>query len=49
MHLKRRKFIKQSVASTAGIAAGALLPADLLGRDYSTIPIEEVIVKPVLR
>lgn len=49
MHLKRRNFIKQSVTSAAGLAAGAILPADLLGRDFSKTPIKEMIVKPLPR
>jgi predicted dehydrogenase len=49
MHLKRRNFIKQSVASAAGLAAGAVFPADLLGHDFGKTPIKEMIVKPITR
>lgn len=48
MQAKRRTFLKQSFASAAGIAAAAMLPADLFGRTlHSTNHPEEVIIKPV--
>lgn len=46
MDLKRRNFIKQA---TAGIAAGAMLPAEIFGREYDRNRIEEIIIKPVSR
>lgn len=49
MQIKRRNFLKQSVATAAGLAAGAMLPIDILGRDLSNSRIEEVTVKPVSR
>jgi predicted dehydrogenase len=50
MKSKRRIFLKQSVTSAAGIAAAAMLPADLFGRytSYSE-NFEEVILKPEFR
>jgi predicted dehydrogenase len=44
MPLKRRNFIKQSAA---GLAAGAMFPYELLGREYGRI--EEIIVKQAPR
>jgi predicted dehydrogenase len=47
---KRRNFLKQSVASAAGIAAAAILPADLFGRNINNdLNFEEVILKPEYR
>jgi predicted dehydrogenase len=49
MQIKRRNFIKQSVATAAGLAVGAMLPTDILGHDLSHSRIEEITVKPVPR
>jgi len=49
MQFKRRNFIKKSVASAAGLAAGAMFPADLLGLDHDLTRIKEIVVKPVQR
>lgn len=45
MDLKRRNFIQ----TAAGLAAGAMLPFDLPGREYDRNRIEEIIVKPAPR
>jgi predicted dehydrogenase len=50
MKVKRRNFIKQSVASAAGLTAGAIFPADLFGLDLNNNSrIEEIILKPAPR
>ena len=50
MQIKRRNFLKQSVASAAGLAAGSIFPADLLGRELNgNSRIEEIIIRPAPR
>jgi len=50
MPSRRRNFLKQSFASAAGLAAAAMLPADLFGRDFrNSANFEEVILKPEIR
>src|SRR5512133_1026807 len=49
MQFKRRNFIRQSVATAAGLAAGAMFPAELIGRDLNNARIKEIIVKPGYR
>jgi predicted dehydrogenase len=44
MQYKRRNFIK--LASAAGLAAGAMFPADLIGSDLSGKSFKEIKVKP---
>jgi predicted dehydrogenase len=47
---KRRNFLKQSFASAAGIAAAAMVPEGLFGRNTDNIVnFEEVILKPEYR
>ena len=47
MQIKRRNFIKSSLTSAAGLAAGAILPADLFSRGiYNTSHPKEVIIEP---
>jgi predicted dehydrogenase len=47
MQVKRRSFIKHSVASAAGIAAATMIPADLFSHGlHSTSHPEEIILKP---
>ena len=47
MQVKRRSFLKHSVASAAGIAAASLIPVDLFARGlHSTSHPEEIILKP---
>ena len=50
MQSNRRKFIKQSFASAAGMAAAGMIPADLFGSDlHKTTHTEEIILKPGTR
>jgi predicted dehydrogenase len=50
MQVKRRNFIKHSVASAAGIAAASMIPADLFNRGLNrTSYPEEIILKPESR
>lgn len=50
MQSDRRKFIRQSFASVTGIAAAAMLPGDLFGRDlHRTYYPDEIILKPEKR
>ncbi|MFO7622679.1 MAG: Gfo/Idh/MocA family oxidoreductase [Bacteroidales bacterium] len=50
MKSDRRSFIRQSFASATGMAAGAMIPAHLFGRDlHRSSGMEEIILKPVLR
>jgi len=47
MHIKRRNFIKQSLASAAGLAGAAMLPADLFSNDlYDLSHPKEIIIEP---
>jgi len=47
MDHQRRRFLKRSLASSAGLAAGSILPAGLLGKAYQQdVRFEEVILKP---
>ena len=47
MKVKRRNFLKQSLASSAGIAAAAMFPADLFGGElHKTIHPEIITVNP---
>jgi len=47
MHIKRRNFIKQSLASAAGLAGAAMLPADLFSNDlYDLSHPKEIILEP---
>lgn len=47
MLIKRRNFIKQSLASAAGLATAAMLPADLFSRGiYDTSHPKEIILEP---
>jgi predicted dehydrogenase len=46
MQVKRRNFFKQSVTSAAGIAAGAMFPAEVFGLDlHPTSRPEETVIK----
>ena len=46
MQVKRRSFFKQSITSAAGIAAGAMFPAEVFGYDlHRTNHPEEIILK----
>ncbi len=50
MQFKRRNFIKQSVASAAGLAAGTMFPAGFIGPELnSNSRIEEIIIRPAPR
>ena len=50
MQIKRRNFLKQSLASVAGITATAMFPEDLFGRGFhNTSRPEEIILKPEVR
>jgi predicted dehydrogenase len=50
MQSDRRNFIRKSFASATGIAAAAMLPVDLFGRDLNkTSHPEEIILKPEKR
>jgi predicted dehydrogenase len=50
MQIKRRNFLRQSIASVAGITAAAMFPEDLFGRGiHSTSRPEEIILKPEIR
>jgi predicted dehydrogenase len=50
MQIKRRNFIKNSLASAAGLTTAAMFPADLLGRGISdTSHPNEIIIKPKLQ
>ncbi len=50
MQTTRRSFFRKSVASAAGMAAGAIIPAELYGYDlHRTNRWEEIIVKPEAR
>jgi predicted dehydrogenase len=50
MQSNRRKFLKQSIASAAGIAAAGMIPAELFGRDlHKTSRPQEIILKPEVR
>lgn len=50
MAIKRRNFIKQSAASVAGLAAGAMFPYGLTGTDLnSNSRFEEITIRPVPR
>jgi predicted dehydrogenase len=46
MQFNRRNFLKNSLASAAGITAASMLPAGLFGRELNTSGIEEIILKP---
>lgn len=46
MQFKRRNFIKHSAASAAALAAGAMFPESLFGRDLNHTSIKEMIIKP---
>lgn len=47
MDFNRRKFLRWSAASATGMAAGAIIPHDLFGRDLpDPADVKEVIVKP---
>lgn len=47
MNHHRRHFLKRSLTSAAGVAAGTMLPIELLGHDLSgNTRAEEVIIKP---
>jgi predicted dehydrogenase len=49
MQIKRRNFIKDSLASAAGLATAAMLPADLFGRGiYDTSHPKEIILEPTI-
>lgn len=50
MNIKRRNFLRQSIASAAGMAAASMFPADLFGQDlhYTSQP-DEIILKPAKR
>jgi predicted dehydrogenase len=50
MKLKRRNFLRQSIASAAGISAYAMMPPDLFGHDLirTSFP-DEIVIKPVSR
>ena len=48
MQVKRRNFLKQSLASAAGLTAYAMIPPDLFGRGLNeTSYPEETVLKPV--
>lgn len=50
MKVKRRIFLRQSITSSAGIAAAAMFPRDLFGRDlHKTLHPEIVSLKPESR
>jgi predicted dehydrogenase len=50
MQIKRRNFLRQSLASFAGITAAAMFPEDLFGRGiHSTSRPEEIILKSGIR
>ncbi len=50
MQVKRRNFIRQSLSTSAGIAAAAMFPADLFGRDlHKTLHPELIKLAPVKR
>lgn len=50
MPSNRRKFLRQSFASAAGLAAAGIIPAELFGHDlHSTMRPEEIILKPERR
>ena len=50
MQIKRRNFIKNSLASAAGLATAAMFPADLFGRGiHDTSHPNEIILKPKLQ
>ena len=47
MQSNRRKFLRQSFASAAGMTAAGMFPADIFGRDlHKTSCPEEIILKP---
>ena len=50
MNIKRRNFLRQSIASAAGMAAASMFPADLFGQalHYTSQP-DEIILKPAKR
>ena len=50
MQVKRRKFLQQSLASVAGLAATGMLQNELFGRGlHNTLHPEEIILKPGIR
>lgn len=50
MKANRRKFIKQSFATAAGMAATTLIPADLFGSNlHETLRPDEIVLKPETR
>ena len=50
MQIKRRNFIRHSIASAAGIAAASMFPADLFSKGiHDTSHPEEIILKPEMR
>ena len=50
MQIKRRNFLRQSLASVAGITASAMFPEDLFGSGiHNTSRPEEIILKSEIR
>jgi predicted dehydrogenase len=50
MEFNRRKFLKSSISSAAGIAAAGMIPADIFGQDlHRTYHPEEIILQPGTR
>jgi predicted dehydrogenase len=50
MQIKRRNFIRHSIASAAGLAVATMFPEDLFSRGlHDTLHPEEIILKPEMR
>jgi predicted dehydrogenase len=50
MPVNRRNFLRQSIASAAGMTAASMFPSDIFGKDlHCTYHPEEIILKPVKR
>jgi predicted dehydrogenase len=50
MTVNRRKFLRQSFASAAGMTAASMFPSDMFGKDlHSTSRPDEIILKPLKR